>query len=392
MASSSQCTGIAPNPDIAGIGVRVAIYVQALLSVIYPIVFAADGVITPEESKTMSRISINISLTACPLLVSTVIQAATLGISLYHMLIILQLSWINAMTFMTVYSVGAPMSMLAIKEWVDSGEGSFDRPTSFDQLRFLLFLRGAYPRYLRSPLLLVASAHYIAVGGVGLWTWNKIATFGNQPECNPDTFIVILSRSVYVTRSPEIRHVSLALYGISVIPCLNAVTFGYFLILIGAYGVVLGLYTLLLAQAVLGLTLVLPLLLILVVILVTGVGREGVSRSLARFLFPTPEEVMRRRHQIQLFRKLLLSYSGIASTVTAMSILIANTEQMIRRSRSIVQPGESDWTLGQTLALLLLFLPIGEAVRVIFGIDEETWVLEFFWGPLVVFFDLLLPA
>ncbi|KAJ7166178.1 hypothetical protein C8R46DRAFT_295158 [Mycena filopes] len=103
--SSSQCTGIAPNPDIAGIGVRVAIYVQALLSVIYPIYFARDGEISAEESKTMSRVSINISLTVCVLLVSTVIQAAPLGISLYHTLIVLQLSWINGMTFMTVYSV-----------------------------------------------------------------------------------------------------------------------------------------------------------------------------------------------------------------------------------------------------------------------------------------------
>ncbi|KAJ6489708.1 hypothetical protein DFH09DRAFT_1208929 [Mycena vulgaris] len=77
--SSFQCTGIEPNPDIAGIGVRVAIYAQALLSIVYPVFFVWDGEISPKESKTMSCISINITLTACTLLVSTGIQAATLA-------------------------------------------------------------------------------------------------------------------------------------------------------------------------------------------------------------------------------------------------------------------------------------------------------------------------
>ncbi|KAJ6550823.1 hypothetical protein DFH09DRAFT_606698 [Mycena vulgaris] len=121
--SSFQCTGIEPNPDIAGIGVRVAIYAQALLSIVYPVFFVWDGKISPKESKIMSRISINIALTACALLVSTGIQAATFGISLYHALIILQLSWINSMTFMTVHFVARAAQSINAQRATSPSEG-----------------------------------------------------------------------------------------------------------------------------------------------------------------------------------------------------------------------------------------------------------------------------
>lgn len=48
---------------------------------------------------------------------------------------------------------------------------------------------------------------------------------------------------------------------------------------------------------------------------------------------------------------------------TAMSILVANTEQMIHRSSGLVQPGEGNWTFGQTLALILLFIPIRATLK-----------------------------
>ncbi|KAJ7174749.1 hypothetical protein C8R46DRAFT_1252723 [Mycena filopes] len=377
MASSSQCTGIAPNPDIAGIGVRAAIYVQALLSVIYPICFAADGVITPEESKTMSRISLNISLTACALLVSTVIQAATLGISLYHTLTILQLSWINGMTFMTVNSVAGAASMLAAVE-----RSELDGTTSIfqKQMRTSVRVTRMKLRFLLSPEALVASAHFIAVGGVGLWTWNKIPTFGNQSECNPDTFIVILSKSVYVTHSAEIRRVSLALYGILVMPVENVVILGGVLDIIGLLGSAL--------ISLLGLPILVP---ILVIINLCGHERSSVRPHRLQSISKEDDDEDGDVTFKRTFGRVLF-YSGIASTGTAMIILIANTEQMIRRSASIVQPGEGDWTLGQTLALLLLLLPIGDAVRVVFGIEEESWILGFLWIRLVDFFGLLFFA
>ncbi|KDQ18838.1 hypothetical protein BOTBODRAFT_103487, partial [Botryobasidium botryosum FD-172 SS1] len=91
---SSGC--LEPNPDIAGIGVRVSIYAQAFLSFVPAILFAADGKITRDELQSMKSISVGILITGCALLISAFIQAATFGLSVYHALIVLNLSWINA--------------------------------------------------------------------------------------------------------------------------------------------------------------------------------------------------------------------------------------------------------------------------------------------------------
>lgn len=88
MLNASDCLRqIESNPDISGIGVRCAIYSQALLSILYSLYCALDGVITSKELKTMSQFSVNIILTACALLVSTIIQTSQGGIYLYHVLI-----------------------------------------------------------------------------------------------------------------------------------------------------------------------------------------------------------------------------------------------------------------------------------------------------------------
>jgi hypothetical protein len=50
---------------------------------------------------------------------------------------------------------------------------------------------------------------------------------------------------------------------------------------------------------------------------------------------------------------------GIALVV----IFIVDTEFMIQRSSGLVKPGESQWTFGQTLALLMLVLPMVEVAK-----------------------------
>ncbi|KAJ7665220.1 hypothetical protein DFH06DRAFT_1295471 [Mycena polygramma] len=326
-SSSFICTGIEPNPDISGIGVRVAIYAQALLSILYPIFFVWDGEVSKKESKTMSRISINIIVTACALLVSTGIQAATFGISLYHALIILQLSWINSMTFMTVHFVSRAQHAI----YAERNYPGF-------------FVKVNVWKLLRSREALVSSLHFIVVGGIGLWVWNKITTFGDQPECNEDTFLVILSRTVYVTHGPAIRGFSLALYGILVIPFVNIY------ITSGVLGAVSAL-----GRGILCCVLVIP----------------GIACFRCIFCFPDGED----QHEADIVQSVVYSqlmfYFAISGMATTMIILIANTEQMIHRSSGLVKPGEGDWTFGQTLALLLLCLPVWEAVRAFCGMDGD---------------------
>jgi hypothetical protein len=180
--ASSLINCLEPDPDIAGIGVRIAIYLQALLSVVYPIVFASDGKIDKREAKTMSGVSITIVLTATALLVSTAIQAHTSGISLYHALIILELSWINSMTFLTVHFVLRAAKSIEAQRDTSAG--------------MMWQTRIRFSEFLTSKEAVVASIHFTVVGAIGIWIWSHVATFGSQPDCNPGTIIVILSRTI----------------------------------------------------------------------------------------------------------------------------------------------------------------------------------------------------
>jgi hypothetical protein len=101
MSSSPSGGCIYPNPDIAGVGVRASIYAQNLLGVILTMLYAQDSQITPQEYKSIKSSSTNILLVACAILVSAIVQNATYGLSVYHAIIILNLSWINNTNLIT---------------------------------------------------------------------------------------------------------------------------------------------------------------------------------------------------------------------------------------------------------------------------------------------------
>ncbi|KAH6907557.1 hypothetical protein BKA70DRAFT_1283377 [Coprinopsis sp. MPI-PUGE-AT-0042] len=91
--SSLQC--IDPNSDIAGVGVRAAIYLQATLTLIQPILAILDGHISEDELDNLHPLYIGILLPGCALLLSAAIHAGKYGVSAYHSTIVLYLSWIN---------------------------------------------------------------------------------------------------------------------------------------------------------------------------------------------------------------------------------------------------------------------------------------------------------
>ena len=115
MMESLQCSprsnasqGITANPDISGIGVRTAIYIQAALSLVHAYVAGYDGKIDDSELESLFTVFTGILLPGCALLLSAIIQAKTFGLSAYHAMIVLFLSWINNTTALTffVYIVG----------------------------------------------------------------------------------------------------------------------------------------------------------------------------------------------------------------------------------------------------------------------------------------------
>lgn len=102
--TSNPSQGITANPEISGIGVRTAIYIQAALSLFYAIVAGYDGKIDEFELKSLVSIFLGILLPGCALLLSVIIQAKTFGLSAYHAMIVLFLSWINNTTALTFFA------------------------------------------------------------------------------------------------------------------------------------------------------------------------------------------------------------------------------------------------------------------------------------------------
>ncbi|KAJ6474960.1 hypothetical protein C8R45DRAFT_834795 [Mycena sanguinolenta] len=89
-----QC--IPANPDIAGIGVRVAIYAQNLLCFVPVVAHLWDGKISAEgvEAQSIGMLAI-----AFAILISTIIQATNSvegqPLTRFHAAVILDLSWMN---------------------------------------------------------------------------------------------------------------------------------------------------------------------------------------------------------------------------------------------------------------------------------------------------------
>lgn len=86
---------IPANPDVSGIGVRTAIYAQNLLSFIPAVYALADGKVDEQELDTIKDQSITILVTAFAILISTILQTQTYGLSGFHASVVLNLSWMN---------------------------------------------------------------------------------------------------------------------------------------------------------------------------------------------------------------------------------------------------------------------------------------------------------
>jgi hypothetical protein len=87
---------IPANPDISGIGVRAAIYVQNFLSFAPAFYALVDGKVDSKELKTIEAQSTTILVTAFAILISTIVQALSpYGLSDFHVSVILNLSWMN---------------------------------------------------------------------------------------------------------------------------------------------------------------------------------------------------------------------------------------------------------------------------------------------------------
>ncbi|KAJ7048943.1 ankyrin repeat-containing domain protein [Mycena amicta] len=331
------------NTDISGIGVRSATYAQNLISFIPAIVaLANDGKISNNERAFIEEQSTNILLTAFGLLISAFIQASTAqGLDNYHLALVLNLSWMNN-TNLFIYSLlrlhrrlwQAPTGLPDPWSWravcvslLHSSEpnpGSLPLPITTPNAPSLGWPNGRSPTRILFALrqrlgwvdtaTLIGSLHLSLMGALGVWLWSDPAHFSISAICPKGATVTILGDTLPID-SPRLRLVSLVIFGAVLTPVVN---------------------------------LLLPMGLIMVPYFVC------MSR-------PWVDQCSRERAGA------VCVGLGLAILFAINVVFLVDTEVSISRNE-LRQAGQDNiWTLGQTLALLLLLLPIKALAQYIFA-------------------------
>jgi hypothetical protein len=283
------------------------------------------------DFRTLSQTLYGLLLTGGALLISATIQATTLGLSLYHALIILNLSWLTNITTVT---------SLFINNTIQSDPQPL--------LRWKIWKSTEYMAYI---------AHFCATGAFGLWVFSDVEKFGVKQECVSSTVYWIVGHGGIPVTNPGFRKFWLVMYSFGVIPVVNAVLFE------------------LLNTAVLW-----PIFFFIIV---------GILIMLERFMrcfcpswidrIPTdPDDPINFRSA-----KALIGSIYILNPLILNILLILTTEKTIASNR--VGPEEAYWTFGQTLAMIVA-LPylIGVCKQLIMVIrrrSQGTWTSVLPKGP-----------
>ncbi|KAG6855581.1 hypothetical protein H0H87_000655, partial [Tephrocybe sp. NHM501043] len=296
------------NPDISGIGVRSAIYAQNLLSFVPALLALKDRKVTPTELDALETQSTTILITAFAILLSTIVQASTSnpssGISNYHTSIILDLSWMNntnLFIYLLLYTYRRVN--LSDTELAEEAKGHL-KPDAPILARRIYEAKKA----IMNPVMIIGTLHLSVMASVGIWLWSNpvgFSSLSSQP-CSLSASVVVVGKAVPIG-SVGLRVWSILIYSFLLIPFLN---------------------------------LVIPMA-----------------------LFAIPMFLFRRSKHIESCRIMIgLGILGIIDV-----ILLLDTEWGIRHNinNGVLGNDEGDWTFGQTLALLLLLVPLrdlGEAL------------------------------
>ena len=286
---------------------RVAIYVQTLLSLVPAFLFAWDGTLGPNEENLIDTISANLSLTGCALAFSALIQAATFGLSTYHALIVLNLGWLvnSSALIVCIFPIIHWRSQKSIQHWM---------------------VRLWPSKVKQIPAYLLVVIHPCATAALGIWVWAKIRVFGNSPQCTSAIRMTILFHNFRVLSAP-LRITSLLIYMIVAIP---------------------GAHTLIFASL-----------------------SAKCSYYLGQLTFKVPYH--RFAFNVALKLKTWFLITVLIQGLICV-LVIANTELMIHRNKWLVSIGESHWTFGQTLAMILVAYPmIGTATALRPTIQRRVW-------------------
>lgn len=400
----SGCS-IPANPDISGIGVRVAIYAQNLLSFIPALWALWDGHVSDYELESVETQSTTILVTAFAILFSAMAQAQD-GLSNFHATIVLDLSWMNntnTFIYFLLYvqyksQAGPEQIRPNLTAWMNhvkdklsgrlssvEGLSSDDAEGSYD----LLLLVRSFPTVVYSTKFQLTTRRVrrieIAPAGYNYLSYRK---FRNTDPClGQDKSVarqlkLVFGRIVLFLGSLHLM-IMAALgmwlwsnpraFGSSANSCVvdiaSTVILGKSIPLNSSAlrALSITIYSLFLVP---GLNLVLPMALFL-----------GIFLAYHKWFSGRPSEYRQLADHTELQDGHLSSSPGILPTVIGMGflfvvdfILLVDIELTLRRNQ-LQTSSESNWTFGQILAMLLLVLPLRDLIETLLA-RRETRRLE----------------
>ncbi|KAJ3526618.1 hypothetical protein NMY22_g10093 [Coprinellus aureogranulatus] len=222
-----ECS-IPSNPDIAGIGVRIAIYIQNLLCFIPALWALWDGKVTDYELDSTDSYSTTNLFLAFAILISCIVQALTIGVSSYHASIVLSLSWMNNTSVFVYFLLyvqyrGQEDIKPKLTAWVNhikrQAYGMFRLPDGSHRVS----AKYAYKVLVQRITLVLGSLHLCLMAALGIWLWSAPQSLGKDKgsRCAFDVAeLAILGISVPF-RKEGLRVFSLILYSLFLIPGLN---------------------------------------------------------------------------------------------------------------------------------------------------------------------------
>lgn len=344
MGSIVPC--IDANPDIAGIGVRLSIYVQAfhLLVPLFTFIFLSNGKLADRERRVMCTTLDPLLLASLALLISAFIQAARNNLSFLHALIAVRLSWIN-----NIGSISYIATLFIMEE------------RDFSRLLKLATFRGSTRTRLTLEL---TSINMTLTCIMDLWAWSKVQKVDSYSECTARVLLSFfgMRRSVEQARAPyKLFYFFLVVPGVNLLAASGVLAFATMVPV--AFARILAIY---IRSAWTNIQNRLhpqrqPSSVVFQLPPELGFGPEGI-------LLQKPESVVRWHVGSKTLRRYFnhtWATSLVCVATAIQSVLIMDAEFMIQANKPIIRFSQEmyRWSLGQTLAVLLVAIPLVETAR-----------------------------
>jgi hypothetical protein len=298
-----------PNPDIAGVGVRIATYAQAFHTLIPLAVVLSFGSSTHPDRQALHLIFTGLIVTALALIISAFIQAGIGQLSFYHAVIVLQLSWANNLSL-----IAYGRSLI------------FDKNSGVSQLPGFTFSNYSTSDWIGITL---ASIQICLTSAFGLWVWGTLNSFGSYPQCTPLLHFSLFGHDLSNTNYLSFyRVLTIIVHMITAIPVLNVEIVSSLLYFLSMVSTALAYLLYLTTKSIL----------------------HKIYSRLVNASYETNSEVPAAFNQP----------SGVwhSAPVTGVFIVqvafVLDTELIIYRNQSLVGGGENEWSFGQTLSLFLV--------------------------------------